>query len=754
MNDHTIWKHLLLASACISASAGAQSVKPADADAAVGDQGEIVVTAQKKTERLIDVPLAVSSVGAETLTRENLNGLRDYFARVPGLQYSGEGTASISIRGITTGERLANPTTAILVDDVPFGSSSYLGQASVPDFDPATLERIEVLRGPQGTLYGASSLGGLIKYVTKAPDARSFFGRVEVDANHVADGAEGFSARGSINVPIIADRVAMSVSGFYRVDAPYVDNIDRSSGIRFRDTNKGKFWGGRAALQAEVTEAVTVNLSALKQRSSTTGDDAFTVFSGTDFRPVFPTNSTANPQYRQPLGKRTTSNVLANGDTDFQLYSARVNADLGFADFASISAWSRSKVVTISDGTNQFGFLLGPYPGYSQVLFGNGSRTSKFSQEVRLSNNGPLFDWLIGGFYTKEKSDTPQSLSVAGGGTTLIPYDAFNPSTYRDIAAFGDVTVHVSRQFDVQLGLRYSSNKQSYSYIQVIDPASQPIFGPSSTISSGLKEDAVTWLVAPSYHLTPDILLYGRVASGYRPGGPNANLPTIPLTTFGSDKVISYELGAKGKLADGGPTFDISIYQIDWKDIQLQNTDQASGFVYFSNGAKARSRGAEASTSWSPWDKFEIGANASYSDSKLTRSLPPQVGGIQSLIGASGDRLPNVPKFAANFSAQQGFGLTDTLSGFIGATYTFVDKRIGQFVSVAAGQRTILPSYSNIDLRAGIESQDKWQLTFFVRNLLDKQGVLNLTNAGGAQSVPTATFRQPRTIGFTLSGDF
>lgn len=728
---------------------------PAPDDAPPAANTDIVVTAQKRDQRLLDVPLAVSTVDADLLVKQNVTTLRDYFSRVPGLQYGGPNTASLSIRGITTGERLANPTVAILIDDVPFGSSTYLGQAQIPDFDPATLERIEVLRGPQGTLYGASSLGGLIKYVTRPPSLTEWSGRMEVGANHVSGGGEGYSARGSLNIPIITDKVGLSVSGFYRRDPAYITNIDPVSGARTDDSNKAKFWGGRAALRVRPVDGVTIDLSAVRQLGDRVGDADLTTFSTTDLRPVFPTNSPGNPRYRQLLGDLTSSKVLANSRTAFTLYSARVGVDLGFADLTSISAWSRSRLTTVEDATNRFGFVISPYPGYAGVSFNNASSTNKFSQEVRLSHSGPVIDWLVGGFYTLERSDTPQSLvATRGSSPDVVAYLGANPTRYRDRAAFVDLTYHVTPQFDLQVGGRYSGNKQSYSYVQTVDPASVGIFGPSSTITSGISQDAFTWLVAPSYKITPDVMVYARAASGFRPGGPNANLPTIPLQSFRSDRVINYEAGLKGQAAGGQLTFDLSVFRIDWKDIQLQSTDATSGFVFLTNGAKARSQGVEATVGWKPAPGLSIDANGTYTDAKLVRSLPTPATGVSSLIANSGDRLPNTPHFTANLSVQQEVAISDALSGFVGGTYTFIDQRIGQFVSVANGVRPTMPSYSNLDLRAGVNIQRRWDLSLYLRNVFDTRGVITAVNAGGTQTVPTVSFLQPRTVGLVLSTQF
>ena len=715
------------------------------------DSDAIIVTAQKRDERLLDVPVAISAVSADTLVSQNLTSLSGFYNRVPGLQYAGERTSQISIRGVTSGGQ-ANPTVALLVDDIPFGSSTYLGNATVPNFDPAVLQRIEVLRGPQGTLYGAASLGGLLKYVTKTPDTKTFSGRVEVGASKVEDGGYGHSIRGAVNVPILADHVALSVSGFLNETPAWVDNI--STGSLRRDTNTSKNWGGRAALLVKPFDALTLNFSAMKQRTDTIGDARYNARSATDLTPVN-TNDAAGP-LGSALPYRTTETNLAEGRRNHELYSVRGDWDLGFATLTSVSGWSRSDVSDFSDVTPVFGFFLLPaYADSQTIAIDNASSLRKFSQEVRLSGSGPMFDWLVGGFYTKEHADAPQDIFVLGNGGASIAtaYASANPSSYREIAGFADLTWHATDKLDIQVGGRYADNKQTYASVATVDSAVAPIFGPSTIDVTGSKDHAFTWLFTPSYKIAQNLMVFARVATGYRPGGPNPVVMNVPRS-FGSDRVTSYELGLKGQTANRLLSYDVALFQVDWKDIQLQSTDRNTQFVFFANGSKARSRGAEVQLGLKPFVGLSIDANATYTDAALRDDLVPSTATTSNLIGSKGDRLPSTAKFAGSLSAQYDFAVSDNLDAFVGGTLVYLGDRPGGFVNVPGAVRTEAPDYTMVDLRAGFSIDKSWQFSLFARNLFDKDGVLILDNRNGSLGRPQVTFTQPRTVGFNIAGSF
>ncbi|MCP3732727.1 TonB-dependent receptor [Sphingomonas sp. MG17] len=727
--------------------AWAQDAGPVSPAASADD--EIVVTAQKREQRLIDVPMAVTAVTADSLVDQNLVTLRDFATRIPGLQISAGGVQSIALRGVTTGGN-TNPTVAILIDDVQFGSSTYLGQPPIPDLDPGTLQRVEVLRGPQGTLYGASSLGGLIKYVTRDPDATAWSGRAEAGIASVADGGTGWSARGSLNAPIIADRVALSISGFYRDDPRYIDSTLGT--VTVKDANKVQVWGGRAALMVKPFDALTIVGSALIQRRDSAGDTLIPVCTSC----VAPSTSPVVFNPRGVADLRTAAAAVVPSDADLELYTARATLDLDKVQLVSISAWGRSALNTAQDVSAVFAAPLNSVYGAGGVyLLSAPTITHKFSQELRLSGAGSDAEWLIGGFYTNERSTLAQLVNRTGAAPSVTAYNGSNISTYEEKAVFGDVTFHAGSQFDFQIGARYATNKQTYNVVSTIDPAAVPIFGPSSSRVFNSDEDSFTWVVTPTYRFSRDAMVFARIASGYRPGGPNTQLSGV-APTFGPDTVLNYELGFKGQFADRRITIDTSIFQIDWRDIQLQNTALPSNFVFFENGKKARSRGIEFATSIRPWTGMVIDGNATLLDAVLTQSFDRSTSTTQRLRGVAGDRLPYSAKFSGNIGAQQTVPLGGDLEGTFGFNVSHVGSRLAFFNTDAAAARiprVRVPAYTLVDLNANITIGRMWKLNAYVRNLFDEMGVTNVDTRNGV-NLPRATFTQPRTIGLTASVNF
>ncbi|MGC6330314.1 TonB-dependent receptor [Rhizorhabdus sp. FW153] len=738
-----------------SMPAVAQDKRPADDNAA----GDIVVTAQKRAERLIDVPVAISAISADTLTSQNINRLSEYFDRVPGLQYSNQRVAGLALRGVTTGGATA-PTVALLVDDVQFGGTTGTGQPPLPDFDASAVSRVEVLRGPQGTLYGASSLGGLIKYVLKEPDLQAFSGRVELGGTAVSHGDTGYALRGSVNVPI-TDWLAVLGSGFKREDAPYLNNANPQA-LKAKDVNTRDVWGFRGAALIKPADNFRLVLSALRQKTDAMNSDLAITAGGV---PVCvactlgaaPIPATARTTFEPVYGDLTIRSLDSINKAKFQLYSARGELDLGGVTLTSISAWSRADNVITSDVTNVFGGLLRSLYGLATrptVQIANADKTHKFSQEVRLGGDiGTSFTWLAGGFYTVEHAATNQTL-IASGSLTATPYIGTGPGTYREYAGFGDLTWHATDKLDIQVGGRYAHNKQHNESTLITSAQTAPVFGSGTTIADS-SDSAFTWLISPSYHFSRDIIAYARVATGYRPGGPNIAAPPSVPQSFGSDKVINYELGFKGKVVPGLLTIDLSLFQIDWKDIQLQGTDSISSLTFLSNGGKARSRGLEFATTLTPWAGMTIDTNLTFTDATLTEDLPTIVNAT-GLRGLDGDRLPFSARVAANITANQSFPLGDRLEGTLGFTVVYLGDRAGTFVTNAANAtrpRITLPGYTTVDVRGGLTFDEVWGANVYVRNLFDKRGVAAADNRNGV-NVPTALFIQPRTFGLTLTRSF
>lgn len=727
----------LLTSCAWLAPAQAQTATPNVADAqAVAASGEIVVTAQKRDERLLDVPVSLTAVNTNALIAQNLVQVRDFYATVPGLSYTGgSGQTTLALRGVTT-SLAGNPTVGVTIDDVPFGSSSALGYGGrlSPDLDPSTLERIEVLRGPQGTLYGASSLGGLLKYVTVLPSTTDWSGRLEAGASFVERGSEGWSTRGNINAPILAERVGLSVSGFYRRDPGYIDN----TASQVSDWNSARAYGGRAALLLKPADGVSVLLSALIQNVDGKGSPFVEVTP--DYVPIVRPLATAASQSDDPY------------ETRARLYSGRITADLGFGELTSITAYGENRYQASPDQTARFAGLLRAFSlAGNRAVLANSFKTDKFSQEIRLaSQSGGTLEWLVGGFYTKEKTrgeQTLDALSPTTGALVLRLLRADFPSNLEEVAGFADLTYKFSDKFDIQVGGRYSHNKQDYLEVDTGPLAGDPI--PISRSS----DSSFTWLVTPSYKFSSDMMLYARVASGYRPGGPNSNVGDVPRS-YGPDKTVNYELGLKGQTLDRLITYSASLFWIDWSDIQLAQTDIATQFLYFANGSGARSRGAEIELSVRPWQGMTLAGNAAYTDAKLTEGLL-ESGKPGQQVGNAGDRLPYAAKFAANLSADQNFELGNDLNASLGASMSYLGKRLGTFAAAPATPRGVAPAFTTFDLRGGLEYHGI-SFNIYMRNVTDKRGYTSaeLRAAGALASGYNLAVIQPRTFGGNLAVRF
>jgi iron complex outermembrane recepter protein len=704
---------------------------------------EVVVTAEKRPELLMTVAAPVTALGAAELARTAAVRLDDYTARVPGLNLISdrEGQTQIILRGITTGTPV-NSTVATYVDDIPFGSSTNaaLGGWLSPDLDPSDLERVEVLRGPQGTLYGASSLGGLIKYVTTPPSLNTFSARVELDGNAVDGGGEGYGARGVINVPLVSDSLGLRMSAYQRRDPGYIDD----SQLNRHNLNNSLVDGGRAALVWAPTAQLSVNLAAVIQDLHNGGSsDEDVLVSGTHLTPGM--SSLAQVRYtNEPL------------DVHYRLYSATVNYDLNWANLVSATSYSTLHETAVLDQTDAFGSLLSAAFGVPNVGFDVGSNLilRKATQEVRLeSAQGGRLEWRGGFFFTHEHSgrDEPSDIFFTDSGMPIpIPVPVFfdtQDSRYTEYAGFGDLTYHFLPQFDVTAGLRYSTNRQRFG-----ETSGGLATGGTTVTAQSSSDKSTTFLVTPRFRLDDNNLIYARVASGYRPGGPNATTPLeaangVP-SSYKPDRLTDYDLGYKATLLGRKLILDLSAFHIDWRDIQIETN--YSGFTTSGNGGTARSDGFEASVAIKPVQGLNIALNFAYTDARLTQDAP----GVN---GRDGDRLPNVPKWAAAVNVDEDFNLTAKLAGFVGGGVHYVGERESGFVtgSPADYQRPPLPAYTTVDLRTGLNYQH-YSLVLYAKNVANRRGFNNINSMAlsGFEAPFTAALIQPRTVGFAVAAKY
>ncbi|MBS0365247.1 MAG: TonB-dependent receptor [Proteobacteria bacterium] len=716
--------------------------EPAATEAASKDQdglSEVIVTAQKRSENLLQVPAPVTAVQAADLARQGAVRLADYSATVPGLNLisTQPGQTAIILRGITTGLGFATAaTTSTYIDDSPFGTTTAnaLGSVTTVDLDPATLQRVEVLRGPQGTLYGASSMGGLIKYVTVPPSLTHYSGHIDLDGSSVDGGGQGWGVRGMWTGPLIADKLGVTLSAYDRHDPGYIDNVQRN----IRNVNASRVSGGRLAVLWQPTDKLTVQLSAMLQANTTSG--ASTVDVDANLTPIY-------GKYKQ------LRYVDEQWDLHSALYSLRANYDFGWAALTSISSYQRQSGNTGIDFTNRFGPLLSsiinvPNLGVTDHVT---LADHKITQELRLSSpDSNRLEWLGGFYFTHEKSVQPEDMT----GFTLpnvqpVPgldhlFVDPNNDSYKEYAVYGDLTYHFTPKFKVLAGVRFTHDSEDN-----FTPFSGLFNGPPAVAIASTSSNSTTYLFSPSYNFNDQHMAYIRVASGFRPGGPTGLTTTSVYagapSTYGPDTLTSYELGYKASFPQQRMTLDLSAFDVEWSKMQVLS--EIGGFIITGNGSDARSNGFEAAWTWKPLAGLSLAANAAYTHAYLTTDAP-------GIGGRKGDELPDVPKFSANVSADYDFPISSVLNGSVGASFSYTGERTAEFVAglPANMSRTVMPEYHLLDLRAGVDYRNL-SVRAYLKNATNEYGIIHVTSEviDGFSPPLAAAVIQPRTFGLSIS---
>ncbi len=702
---------------------------PADLESA-----EILVTAQKREENLQDVPISISVVNGERLRQSGATQLTDFGSYVPGLQVDSTGTpgqATLSLRGIAPIG--ASTTVGTYLDDAPVGSSSLYARSPSFTLDllPYDIERIEVLRGPQGTLYGASSIGGLLKYVTIAPDVDTMSVRAGGEIFDIRHGGGlGYAGQARVSVPLVPGKLGLSASYAYRNSPGYVDSAQTGR----RDRNDYSQEGARVSLLWNATDDFTVKLSGLWQTIDAE-DTAQIVEDFATGERIADGMSNLN-YFEQPFRKK------------LHYYAATLDYDFGFAALTSATTYSRTKTLQVQDVSRIYGsaFPLFGAPEAGLAPLTLNLDLKKTTQEIRLTSpSRGQFEWQLGFFYTYEKSGNLQLVNAFDfDGVPMEGFDPFVvgalPSTYREYAAFANATYRFSDHFDVTAGLRWAENRQRFSQI------SAGFLLPPGEVPGRSSEDVVTYSLSPRFHINDDSMIYARVASGYRPGGPNLAMPGVP-PSVDSDSLVNYEIGFKSILLDRKLTLDIAAFYMDWKDIQLNVV--VGGAAALANAGSARSQGIEGSILWEAVEGLRLGANGAYTDAKLKADMPPGAGGLD------GDRLPYIPKWSGSLTADYRAALSDTLGLQLGGGLRYTGSRLSDVESSPLAIKT--SGYTALDLNAAVTIDERWTLRAYARNVTDSGGAVTRglsTDALGGVNYVVVVPTQPRTVGLALEVAF
>ncbi|MES3021574.1 MAG: TonB-dependent receptor [Pseudomonadota bacterium] len=710
---------------------------------------QVIVTANKREQAAIDVPASVSTVSAERLALGGATRLEDFVAQIPGMAITAEtrGQTTVTLRGIGTGSAQAMPTTAQYIDDAPVGSiNAYASGSKVtPDIDPYDLRRVEVLKGPQGTLYGAGAVGGLVRYVTVPANTRRFSGAVSAGASRVDQGGNGSNLRAALNIPLSKDVLGLRISAFDRTEAGYIDNPFNGEA----DNNKARIKGGRVALDWKIAADWSLRAWALTQNFKSDGVGSEDVLA--------PSLKALN------LPLQRIAYVTELQDISLDVANIALKGRVGNVDLASSTTYQTSKAHRVEDNTVGSSALLQMATGVPGLgaMIDTVVDTRRITQELRARTSAfnERLEYEVGVVWTRENdlhtAYLPPPFFAATGAALPLPAlgNGTITSSYEEHSLFGNASFALTPKLALLAGIRRAADTQHFD----LDYKASALSPAPIKLVQDVDHSKMTYMLGTNYKIHPDTSLYGRVATGYRPGGPSGLAPGLlpdGKASFEPDELTSYEIGFKSAFLGGKASIEAALFSTDWQNIQLMASAPAKppqtyiALNYGTNGGSARSNGAEATVLLFPTSQLTLRANAAYTDTRLT-SAAPAVGGL------SGDAMPYVPKWSSSAGAEYRFAL-GAAQAWLGGTLSNFGKRSSNY----SGQRPqALPAYTTLTLNAGLDIKQV-RVALYGKNLTNARGI-NFAGPIGSPSALnpsgnpyTAAVIQPRTIGLDLSYRF
>ncbi len=761
----------------------------------------VTVTAMLREQELQEVPFSIAAATATVLRARGADNIEAIAANVAdfSVQNLGPGQSQPAMRGVSSGQ-IARDQPGVKEE-----VGAYLDDAAIslslftPDLDLFDVSRVEVLRGPQGTLFGSGSLAGTVRYITNQPQlgTSSTFGEADVSA--IGSGAPGNNAKLGFNVPL-GDQVAFRVAGYSNRIPGYMDAVQPNLKIN-QDVNGGVRTGVRAAFLIAPSARFSLTPRVVYQDVKMDGwnrIDAFNILANpyTTTRPVV------------KLGERQLFTQIGEPFTDkFLLTDLNLKYDLGGVSLTSITAYTHRDVLVTRDATALTASITGGSIGLPANIYTldaplDDSTTSKvWTQEVRLSGGSDRIKWLVGGFYSKNKRHYAQDLFVSRFDTLAAPilrapygftrglrapkdHLFWSNLSYdlRQTAVFGEATLSVGPQLALTGGLRY------YDFDESRDQIFDGIFGNDNTGTSLVSQPGSTKAngVAPrfiaSYKVSDAVTVNAQASRGFRLGGINDPL-NVPLCTpqdlatfrnhdsWKDEKAWDYEAGIKSQVMGGRGSINLSAFYMDVSDLQLTVTAGSCSSRLILNAPKAHSAGVELEVAATPDDHWDLSASAGVNDSKLGSTLTTGAGDTLPGI-VDGNRLPSVPRFQAAAAATYGWPVgTSRVSvsasyQHIGSRFTLIDDESRGYGTVnlnSFGPNSIggpltqstftfnpeLPAYNLVNLRVGL-SRATWEVALFGNNLTDERAFLALDRERGKRARVGYLTNQPRTVGVTL----
>jgi iron complex outermembrane recepter protein len=761
------------ASAWGTGALGADSNAPGASEDSSG-LGEIVVTAQRRSERLQDVPISVSVYSQALMDAQGTRQVDDIARLTPGVTFvrgtinNNSESSDIAIRGIDSTAGAA--TTGIYIDDTPIQSRhlSFGTFNAYPQlFD---IDRVEVLRGPQGTLFGSGSEGGTVRFITPEPSLsqNSAYVRSEIAATDHGDPIEELGLAGG--TPLIDGTLGIRASVSFRHEGGYVDRIDwHTQQVADADANANTTKTARVALKWAASDQLTITPSIYYQTRHV--DDTSSWW---DIQPGTPPPDPTGGQFDAPL--RNGNEIAQPSTDDFTLSAVKIDWNLGPVRLVSNTSYYKRNQSAVTDysSVDRAIFLGNPYP--QAPVQAPGAWTddqANWTEEVRLESTDAAarVNWTTGIFYQHAKENTienvydPEVIAETGspvGDGYVYKQDPFS-SLDKQIALFGQADVKITSQFKVTVGLRASKA----DYVGQADYSGYVVGPPVSSVAS-ITEHPVTPKFGATYQFDADNLVYATVAKGYRIGGANPAIGQFcDFTPYGltgvppqysSDSVWSYEVGTKNTFDERRLLLNASVYFIKWNNIQ-QNVALPCGFQFTDNLGAAESRGLDLQTQYKVTDNLAVGGtfgytNASYTETVFATQIAAQTPGFFSIV-QDGDHLPGAPWTAAVYG-QLNFPLFST-DGYVRTDYQYSAKQTDRTAAQnplnggLASAFPPIPSTAYTSMRAGV----KWaglDVSLFSQNLFNTQPKLSVIDNAGVQSplFQAITWR-PRTVGITAT---
>ncbi len=762
---------------------------------------EVTVTAMKREETILDTPVSVAAPTEEVLRERGVQNIEELAANVAGfsVQNLGPGQSQIAMRGVSSGQIARDQpgvkeNVGVYLDESVISLSLF-----TPDIDLFDMNRVEVLRGPQGTLFGSGSLSGTVRYITNQPElgAMSFFG--EAGGNTVTDGNQGGNVKVGVNAPF-GSTAALRIVGYYDRFGGWTDAVQPDLSVK-KDVNTGRRAGVRAAVLIAPDDRLSITPRIVYQDVKMNGWNREDVF-----------NILANPftttRPKVTLGDRRIFTQIDEPFTDkFFLGDLNVKYNFGDMTLTSVTSYTHRDILVVRDAGALTASITGGSIGLPENIFtldaplNDATKAQGWGEEVRLSGGKGRFVWLGGAFYSGSQRGYGQTLVVNGfedlsGIPTAglrAPKDVlFFSDLHYDLtqfALFGEATLSLTDQFSLTGGLRYYHFKEDKA--QIFDAIFANNDNGNSLVSQPgtSKADGVAPRFIASYKVSPSTNLNAQVSKGFRLGGVNdpLNVPLCTaqdLITFGGreswkDEVAwNYEVGSKSRIFNGRGSFNVSAFYEDIRDLQVIVTAGSCSSRLIFNVPKARSIGTEVEFAAAPNDNFDFSLSGSYNDATLqsTVTSTDKLGNVSVVSGIrEGRRLPSVPKlqFAAAVTYQQpvGDGFQAYVSGayqHIGSRFTQVgDQDLGVQSLVTFGPNTIggpltqstftfnpeLPAYDLVNLRFGVRHA-KWDVALYANNLTDERARLSLDRERDFRARIGYTTNQPRTFGITTRVDF